>query len=385
VRDFLAPRHVLHGDGAVAQLPEALGRWGVAQGTAEIVCDRFLFESGVVAPLLDALGRAGWKPDVFADIAGEPTLADAEALVSHARQAAPDVVIGVGGGSAMDLAKVAALLVTNEGPVEDHIGVDLSERPPVPFALLPTTTGTGAECTRIAMLSAGIGKRIVSHRYLVPLVAVLDVDLVMGLPAAVTAATGMDALAHATESFLSTSSTLLTTSMSLRAIELLREWLPVAVEEPDNRSARRATLYGAYLAGLALNAGVVLGHSMAYTVANRAHLAHGVTCAMALPFCLGYNSAGDVEGMGTLAARLTGGTSRDLHVAAEQLLELNDRFAVPVSPAAAGIADSEIEPMARECAEVYPRPTNPVAMTTERLTPLYRAWFQRDLASSWAA
>jgi len=284
----------------------------------------------------------------------------------------------------MDLAKVAALLVTNDGSVEDHIGVDLPERPPVPFALLPTTTGTGAECTRIAMLSAGVGKRIVSNRHLVPLVAVLDVDLVMGLPPSVTAATGMDALAHATESFLSTSSTLLTTTMSLRAIELLREWLPVAVEQPDNRSARRATLYGAYLAGLALNAGVVLGHSMAYTVANRAHLAHGVTCAMALPFCLGYNSSGEVEGMGTLAERLTGGGSRDLHVAAEQLLELNDRFAVPVSPAAAGIPDGEIEAMARECAEVYPRPTNPVPMTTERLTPLYEAWFRRDVAGSWA-
>jgi alcohol dehydrogenase class IV len=254
----------------------------------------------------------------------------------------------------------------------------------VPLALVPTTTGTGAECTRIAMLAGGVGKRIISHRHLVPLVAVLDVDLVIGLPPSVTAATGMDALAHATESFLSTSSTVLTAAMGLRAVELLVEWLPVAVAEPDHRPARRATLYGAYLAGLALNAGVLLGHSMAYTVANRAHLAHGVTCAMALPFCLAYNAAGDVDGTGDLAQRLTGGASRELRDAAECLLELNTRFDVPATPAAAGIPDSEVEPMARECAEVYPRPTNPVPMTVERLTPLYRAWFRLDLAGVWA-
>ena len=198
----------------------------------------------------------------------------------------------------MDLAKVMALLATNDGPIESHVGADLPEKPPVPFALVPTTAGTGAETTRIAMLAAESGKRIVSHRMLVPLVAALDVDLVMTLPASVTSATGMDALTHAAESFLSTSSSVLSTSMSLRAAQLLSEWLPLAYAQPDDRKARRATLYGAFLAGLSLNAGAVLGHSMAYTVANRAHAAHGVTTAMALPFCLAYNAPARVEGSG---------------------------------------------------------------------------------------
>jgi alcohol dehydrogenase class IV len=284
----------------------------------------------------------------------------------------------------MDLAKVAALLATNEGPVEQHIGVDLPERPPVPFALVPTTAGTGAETTRISMLAAGSGKRIISHRMLVPLVAVLDVDLVMNLPAAVTSATGLDALTHATESFLSTSSSTLSAGMSLRAAQLLSQWLPIAHAEPDNRKARRATLYGAFQAGLSLNAGVVLGHSMAYTVANRVHLAHGVTTAMALPFCLAYNAAAEIEGSDQLAMSLTGGRYSDLRSAAQTLVELNDRLGIPDSLSAVGITAADAAEMARECTTKYPRPTNPVAMTDERVLALYNAWFTRDLDAAWS-
>ena len=384
VRDFLAPQYVLNGDGAARQTGDALRRSGVAPGTALVVCDRFLFDAGIVTPLLDGLREAGFAAEVFSDVTREPTVDDAERAVAQARRIGPAAVVGVGGGSSMDLAKVAALLAANDGPVDDHIGMNLPEQPPIPLALVPTTAGTGAETTRIAILSAGGGKRIINHRLLVPVVAVLDVDLVMGLPPAVTAATGLDALTHATESFLSTSSSALSASMSLRAAELLSTWLPVAYAEPDNRAARRATLYGAFLAGLGLNAGVVLGHSMAYTIANRAHLAHGVTCAMALPFCLAYNAAAEVEGSDQLASRLTRGRATDLRAAADAVVELNDSLGIPASPLAAGIDQSELEPMAEECVAMYPRPTNPMPMTGARVSALYRAWFARDLDAAWS-
>ncbi len=384
VRDFLAPQCVLNGDGAAKKTGEALRTWGVGSGRALVVCDRFLFDSGAVTPLLDGLQTAGFDVDVFAEVTREPTLEDAEAAATRARRVKPATVIGVGGGSSMDLAKITALLATNDGPVEAHIGVDLPEQPPLPFALVPTTAGTGAETTRISMLAASSGKRIVSHRMLVPLVAVLDVDLVMTLPASVTSATGMDALTHATESFLSTSSSALSASMSLRAAQLLSEWLPIAYVQPDNRKARRATLYGAFLAGLSLNAGVVLGHSMAYTLANRAHLAHGVTTAMALPFCLAYNASAEVEGSDQLAMSLTGGRYSDLRSAAETLVALNDRLGIPASLSTVGICSPDVGPMAQECTTKYPRPANPVAMTDERVLALYKAWFTRDLDAAWA-
>jgi alcohol dehydrogenase class IV len=384
VRDFLAPQCVLNGDGAARKAGDALRSLGVAPGRALVICDRFVFDSGAATSLLDGLRSAGFDVDVFADVTREPTLDDATAAAARARAIKPATIVGVGGGSAMDLAKVVALLATNDGPVESHIGVDLPEQPPVPFALVPTTAGTGAETTRISMLAADTGKRIVSHRALVPLVAVLDVDLVMTLPPPVTSATGMDALTHATESFLSTSSSVLSTSMSLRAAQLLSEWLPVAHAHPDDRKARRATLYGAFMAGLSLNAGVVLGHSMAYTVANRAHASHGVTTAMALPFCLAYNATAEIEGGDQLALALTGGRHSDLRSVANMLLELNDRLGMPSSPSAVGIAASEAEAMAKECVTKYPRPTNPVVMTEERVASLYRAWFAGDLGAAWA-
>lgn len=384
VRDFLAPQCVINGDGAARKTGDALRALGVGPGLALVVCDRFLFDSGAVADLLDGLKGSGFRVEVFPDVVREPTLDDAATAVGRARTLNPCTVVGVGGGSAMDLAKVVALLVNNDGPVEAHIGTDLPEKPPVPFALVPTTAGTGAETTRISMLAAPGGKRIVSHRLLVPLVAALDVDLVMKLPAPVTSATGMDALTHATESFLSTSSSVLSSSMSLRAAQLLSEWLPIAYAQPDNRKARRATLYGAFLGGLSLNAGVVLGHSMAYTVANRAHVTHGATTAMALPFCLAYNAAADVEGSDQLAMAITAGRYADLRSAAESLLALNDRLGMPPSPSTVGIAASEAEVMAKECVAKYPRPTNPVAMTEDRVVALYHAWFARDLDAAWA-
>lgn len=385
VGDFLAPQCVLNGDGASRKTGDTLRALGVGPGRALVVCDRMVFDAGAATPLVDGLRSAGFEPEIYAEVTREPTLHDATAAANRARALRPVTVVGIGGGSAMDLAKVVALLMTNDGPIESHIGVDLPEKPPVPFALVPTTAGTGAETTRISMLAADTGKRIVSHRTLVPLVAVLDVDLVMKLPPPVTSATGMDALTHATESFLSTTSSVLSTSMSLRAAQLLSRWLPVAHTEPDNREARRATLYGAFMAGLSLNAGVVLGHSMAYTVANRAHASHGITTAMALPFCLAYNASADIEGADQLADAITGGRHCDVRSVAEALLELNARLGMPSSPGAVGIAATEAEAMAQECVAKYPRPTNPVPMAEARLVALYQAWFAGDLAAAWAA
>jgi alcohol dehydrogenase class IV len=192
----------------------------------------------------------------------------------------------------------------------------------------------------------------------------------------------MDAIAHAVESTLSTASTPLTATMGLRAADLLINWLPVAFADPGNLPARRATLYGAFLAGVALNAGVVLGHSMAYTVANRTHLAHGVTCAMALPYCLAYNATAVGPDFATVARVITRGGSDDPLAAAEALGELAARFDIPPTPAAAGIDNEEHSAMAVECGSLYPRPTNPVPMTEERLTSLYSAWFAGDLRSA---
>jgi alcohol dehydrogenase class IV len=121
---------------------------------------------------------------------------------------------------------------------------------------------------------------------------------------------------------------------------------------------------------------------MAYTIANRAHLAHGVTCAMALPYCVAFNAEGTSPDVGALAGLVTNGISSDLRDAAEPLAELAARFEIPVTPGQVGIPTSEELSMAHECATTYFRANNPVPMTEERLVPLYQAWFEGNLASA---
>jgi alcohol dehydrogenase class IV len=382
-REMQFPAHVAHGDGLLSSAGELLSRWGTATGSALVVSDRFLADSGVVDPLLASLSRSGWRVEVCAAPGGEPALADAAEVVEAARRSRADLVIGFGGGSVMDLAKVAALLLSNPGDVAQQAGTADGVEPAKPLILIPTTAGTGAEATRVAVLRGdGHRKQVLSHPSLVPLGVILDPAVLRDLPRHITAATGMDALAHAVESSLSTGSSPLTASMGLRAASLLLHWLPVAYRDPGDPRARRGTLYGAFLAGLALNAGVVLGHSMAYTVANRTELAHGVTCAMALPYCVAFNAPGVQEDLSAWARLLTGGASGDLGAAAESLAALAASFDIPATPAAAGIAASESAVMAHECADVYPRPTNPVAMTHRRLEALYAAWFLGDIRAA---
>jgi alcohol dehydrogenase class IV len=383
-QEYLAPRQVLVGDGSAARLGAALGQWGVA-GRVAVIADRAVARAGLAEGLLDGLTKAGFTAKVYAEIDGEPHVSTAEAALDFAVRHGAAAVIGVGGGSAMDVAKIVALAAGNGGTIADYIGLDRPARPGLPLALVPTTTGTGAEVTRISMLSQDGRKAIASSRLLVPAIAVLDADLVMDLPPAVTASTGMDALAHAVEAFLSTIRSALTMEASLQAITLLRDALPRAVRDGGDRTARRATVYGAHLAGLALNAGVVLGHSLAYTIANRKPLPHGVTCAISLPYCLAYNARGDVPALDLLAETITGQPGAQLIDAAHWISDLTRSLGLPPCLAEVGIPGEEALPMAREVAERYPRPTNPVPIEVEPLARVVRAMHTGDVSAAWAA
>src|SRR5690606_12117103 len=353
---FYSPREVQTGDGCVDRLAEVLRRWGVPTGTVLLVCDAALRELGYVERVEDALRQGNYLTTVFADVAGEPDLATAEAVGQAVRRTDHVAVVGLGGGSAMDLSKIAAALATNPGEALALAGTGRVRATPLPLVCVPTTTGTGAEATRIAMLSLHGAKAIINDPALVPLAAVLDPELVASLPAPVTAATGMDALSHAVESWLSTAASPLSLAASrLAAVEMFT-WLPRAYHNGD-RPSRRATLHAAYLAGLALNAGVVLGHSIAYTIANRTNLPHGVTAAMALPYCVAYNAEAAADRIRQIAAVLIGhGGAREL---CERLVELNRQLGIPASLSDVGLGSSDVSAMAAECVEKYPRPTNP--------------------------
>jgi alcohol dehydrogenase class IV len=380
----LGPREVRVGDGAVDSIGALLERWNVTSGRVLLVCDTVLVDLGVTERVETALATAGYRTSLFAEVAGEPDLSTADAAAQRARDADHVAVVGVGGGSAMDLAKVAAALATNPGSASSLVGADTVVTAPLPLVLVPTTAGTGSEATRIAMLSDGQNKAIINDARLVPLAAVLDPSLVTSLPRAVTASTGMDALSHAVESTLSTSASAISISAASQAAELLSTWLPQAFHEGSTPS-RRATLYGAYLAGVALNAGVVLGHSIAYTIANRTGLPHGITSAMALPYCIAYDTGAARERIEHLAKCVSGLNELSAAGLCQRIVDLNHELGIPASLEEVGIPSDEVGAMATECRERYPRPNNPAAIEAAPLEILYQHLWRGTAVEALAA
>lgn len=257
-----------------------------------IITDPFLKELGLTDRIEKPLIENGYATTIYTDIAPEPPLAIGEQLVEFTRKHHFDVVIGLGGGSALDLAKLAAVLATHDGKVADYLnltGTKNLENKGLPKILIPTTSGTGSEVTNISVLSLDTTKDVVTHDYLLADVAIVDPALTISLPPKVTAATGVDALTHAIEAYVSVNANEVTDALALQAIKLISGSIRTAVHDGQNKQARSDMSYGSYLAGLAFfNAGVAGVHALAYPLGGQFHIAHGDSNAVLLPYVMGY-------------------------------------------------------------------------------------------------
>jgi alcohol dehydrogenase class IV len=380
--EFLSPSLVVSGRGSTANVAEILKRrFDLEKGTILVAVDDIVLSAGLAAPLLDALDSAGYTTVLSQGYGSEPTDLVIDAAAEKARAAGAELVIGIGGGSVLDSSKILALLLRNGGCSSDWLGA--VEPPSVaPLLLVPTTCGTGAEATRIAMVTVDGAKRASSCALYVPSVVVIDPDLVASLPPFVIAATAMDALSHAVESLMSTTCSPLTAHHALTAIQLLIENIEDAVGGDQDALAR--CLWGSHLAGQALNAGVLVGHSLAYCIAWAKPMPHGVSCALALPYCLAYNRNLDSQLAQTLASTLTGGDSSDLKNAAVAVMALAHRLGLPTTLDEAQVpADTEAE-MAARCVAEYPRPTNPEPLAESALDELLVAMRTGNLDAAFA-
>lgn len=376
------PQQLLTGDGSLERLGPALAGLDVDAGPVLVAADAVLARLGVVEAVAATLAGAGYDAVPYTEIAGEPDLAGADRIVEAVRAEPYVAVVGIGGGSAMDLAKLAAGLATNEGPVEDYLRARRAvERRALPFALVPTTAGTGAEASKNTIVTHEGRKFVVGTPLLSPTLALLDPLLTVSCPATTTAASGMDALAHAVEASLSTWATPVTTLNALAAVSTIARWLPAAVEDGSSLPARRAMLYAAYFAGLSINASTLLGHSIAYTIATRTHLPHGVTTAMALPYCIAYDAPAAPEQVRLLAR--TAGVEESSF--ATWLHELAGELGMPASLADVGIAEGDLPEMVDDVIAKYPRPNNPAPFERDRLLALYRHFLEGDLAGALGA
>ncbi|MCT6924765.1 iron-containing alcohol dehydrogenase [Metasolibacillus sp.] len=257
-----------------------------------LVTDPFLHEMGLTQKIIAPLEALNLTINVYTKVVPEPPLAVAEELVAYAREHQSDMVIGLGGGSALDLAKLAGIITVHEGDVKDYLNLTATRKllhKGLPTILIPTTSGTGSEVTNIAVLSLEATKDVVTHDYLLADVAIVDPELTMSLPPKVTAATGVDALTHAVEAYISRNASPVSDALALQAIQLISGSLRTAVKDGQNKEARIAMSYGSYLAGLAFfNAGVAGVHALAYPLGGQFHIAHGDSNAVLLPYVMGY-------------------------------------------------------------------------------------------------
>lgn len=291
VRQFSLPPNTCIGAGAIARIGEAIVRCGVRR--VLVLTDDFLNRAGLLDGMIRALDRAAIDYDIFCLPIGEPASHDVEAAAGQAAASGCAAIVAFGGGSVLDAAKAVALLLANPDRRVDELEGAATIKPrTMPLVAVPTTAGTGSEATTVTVItdSARHVKRLLVHESLMPDLAIIDACLMLGVPPAVTAATGVDALTHAIEAYVATGSTPMTQALAYRAIALIGEALPIAVGQGSDVAAREAMALASYMAGIAFsNAGLGLCHAMAHQIGAACAIPHGVANAILLPSVMHYN------------------------------------------------------------------------------------------------
>lgn len=280
--------------GAARRLGEILRERHRALKRLVLVTDRFISQSGLIAPALDSLATHGWQTTVIDDVIADPPDHVVLDATARAKAGGAEIVVGLGGGSSMDVAKLIAVLCASEQPLTAMYGVGNVTGPRLPLVLMPTTAGTGSEVTAISIVTTGeTTKSGVVSPVLYPDLALLDAELTLGLPAAATAATGIDAMVHAIEAY--TSARLknpLSDLLAKEALRLLYANLLPACRDGQDRAAREAMLLGATLAGQAFsNAPVAAVHALAYPLGGHFHVPHGLSNSLVLMHVLRFNAS----------------------------------------------------------------------------------------------
>ncbi len=301
--DFQVPHQIRFGAGLAARPPTEIA---VLLGPRVLlVTDNGVRKLGLADPFVAALRETGAEIAVFSGVLPEPPDDNVHAAVAMAAEMRATGVVGFGGGSAMDVAKLAALIAGGGEALEAIYGVNLAKGPRLPLLLVPTTAGTGSEATPVAILTAGGSKKGVSSRLLIPDIALLDPDLTLGLPPAITAATGLDAMIHAIEAHSSAapSANPISRGLARESLRLLGANLQRAVSEGSDASARGAMLLGSCMAGQAFgNAPVAAVHALAYPIGARFHVPHGVSTTLMLCPVMRFNLAACADDYAEIAS-----------------------------------------------------------------------------------
>ena len=381
LRKFLAPE-IVYGEAALALAGRHAGNLGATK--VLVVTDPGIQQAGWTARVEESLRQAGIAYVTFSAVTPNPKDTEVMAGAAVCMNQGCDLIIAVGGGSPMDCAKGIGVVTGNPGSILDFEGVDEVPQPGPPLIFIPTTAGTSADVSQFAIITdtARHVKIAIVSKMVIPDIALVDPQTTVTMPSALTAATGMDALCHAFEAFVSNAASPLTDMAALAAVRLIVDNLSEACREPANMTRRNNMMMASLMAGLAFsNASLGLVHAMAHSLGGALDLAHGECNAMLLEKVVGYNYPAAAEKYDRLAAAMgvdidRHETSRKAFVLADRIASLRKRLGITQRLADMGVSFSDITRLADFAAQDPCLATNPRTATVEDIEDIYRMIYQ---------
>lgn len=377
VSEFFIPSHNILGPGALGQAMPIVGKMGFKK--ALIITDADLAKLGMAKLVADKLIAQGINTAIFDQVQPNPTVGNVNAGLDALKAHGADLIVSLGGGSSHDCAKGVALVASNGGKIADYEGVDKSAKPQLPLLAINTTAGTASEMTRFTIITDETRhvKMAIIDRHITPFLSVNDSDLMEGMPASLTAATGMDALTHAVEAYVSTIATPITDACAVKVVELIAKYLPVAVREPHNKKAREQMAYAQFLAGMAFNnASLGYVHAMAHQLGGFYDLPHGVCNALLLPHVQAFNMQVAEERLNEIGQLLSDNNAdlKGLDVIAA-IKKLADIVGIPKSLEELGVKREDFPVLADNALKDVCGATNPIQTDKKTIMGIFEEAF----------
>ncbi|MFS6938220.1 iron-containing alcohol dehydrogenase [Neisseria animaloris] len=374
---FFMPVQNILGADALKEAMDAIVAFGFKK--ALIVTDAGLSKLGVAEQVGKQLKEKGIDYAVFDQVQPNPTVGNVNAGLAELKSSGADFIVSLGGGSSHDCAKGIAVVATNGGKIEDYEGVNKSKKPQLPLIAINTTAGTASEMTRFTIITDETRhvKMAIVDKNVTPILSVNDPLLMENMPVPLTAATGMDALTHAVEAYVSTAADPITDTCAVKAIELITRYLPTAVHEPKNKEAREKMAYAQFLAGMAFNnASLGYVHAMAHQLGGFYDLPHGVCNALLLPHVERFNqqvAKGRLDEIGAILSK----NNPDL--AGLEVIDAITKLArivgIPKSLKELGVKEEDFGVLADNALKDVCGLTNPIQANKEQIIGIFKAAF----------
>ncbi|WP_107688227.1 iron-containing alcohol dehydrogenase [Neisseria wadsworthii] len=374
---FFMPVQNILGANALAEAMDVIAALGLKK--ALIITDAGLSKLGVAEQIGSLLKGKGIDYAVFDKAQPNPTVSNVNAGLEQLKNSGAEFIVSLGGGSSHDCAKAVAIVAANGGKIEDYEGLNKAKKPQLPLISINTTAGTASEMTRFAVITdeSRHVKMAIVDKNVTPLLSVNDPSLMENMPAPLTAATGMDALTHAVEAYVSTGASPITDACAVKAIELIARYLPTAVHEPKNKEAREQMAYAQFLAGMAFNnASLGYVHAMAHQLGGFYDLPHGVCNALLLPHVERFNQQAAKERLDEIGQILTK-NNKDLAGldVIDAITKLAGIVGIPKSLKELGVKEEDFDVLADNALKDVCGFTNPIQADKQQIIGIFKAAF----------